>query len=168
MIRIDVSGARVPSLRGIGGLVVVLAVLSAPSVAALAQDPAHAEADASGASAGATHRHGPEGAFLAENAQAMDKMMADMAAPLTGDVDRDFVAMMTSHHQGAIDMAKSLLRHGGNERLKRLAQEIIVTQQQEIAAMRIAIKEPPVASSPSPAAPPPAAAMAHDHSMSMK
>ena len=36
----------------------------------------------------------------------------------------------------------ALLRYGRNERLKRLAQEIIVTQQQEIAAMRLAIGEP--------------------------
>jgi hypothetical protein len=65
-------------------------------------------------------------------------------------VDRDFVAMMVPHHQGAIDMALALLRHGRNERLKRLAQEIIVTQQQEIAAMRLAVGEPlpPSAASP--------------------
>ena len=37
--------------------------------------------------------------------------------------------MMVPHHQGAIDMAVALLRYGRNERLKRLAQEIIVTQQ---------------------------------------
>jgi uncharacterized protein (DUF305 family) len=55
--------------------------------------------------------------------------------------------MMSAHHQGAIDMAKALLRFGRNERLRRLAQEIIVTQQQEIAAMRLAVGEslpPPV------------------------
>ena len=72
----------------------------------------------------------------------MAKMMAAMTVDPTGDVDRDFVAMMVPHHQGAIDMAVALLRYGRNERLKRLAQEIIVTQQQEIAAMRLAIGEP--------------------------
>jgi len=91
-----------------------------------------------------------EAPFLAENDVAMNKMMADMAARPTGDVDRDFVAMMTPHHQGAIEMAKSVLRYGHNEQLRRLAQEIIVTQQQEIAAMRLAIgdKPPPSAASP--------------------
>lgn len=91
-----------------------------------------------------------EAAFLAENEAAMAKMMADMAAPPTGDVDRDFVAMMVPHHQGAVDMALAVLRHGRNEQLRRLAQEIIVTQQQEIAAMRLAVGDPLPASVPAP------------------
>jgi hypothetical protein len=83
-----------------------------------------------------------EAPFLAENDAAMDKMMADMTVKPTGDVDRDFVAMMVPHHQGAIDMAQAVLRHGHNEQLRRLAQEIVVTQQQEIAAMRLAVGDP--------------------------
>ena len=71
--------------------------------------------------------------FLSENDAAMNKMMADMTIKPTGDVDRDFVAMMVPHHQGAIDMAQAVLRDGHNEQLRRLAQEIVVTQQQEIA-----------------------------------
>ncbi len=91
-----------------------------------------------------------EAPFLAENDAAMTKMMADMAVRPTGDVDRDFVEMMVPHHQGAIDMAQAVLRYGHNEQLRRLAQEIIVTQQQEIAAMRLAIgdKLPPSVASP--------------------
>ena len=50
-------------------------------------------------------------------------------------------------------MAVALLRYGRNERLKRLAQEIIVTQQQEIAAMRLAIGEPLPPSMPAPTTP---------------
>ena len=80
-----------------------------------------------------------EAAFLQENAVAMEKMMADMDVPPSGDVDRDFVAMMVPHHQGAIDMARLVLRHGRNERIRRMAQEIIVTQQQEIVAMQMAV-----------------------------
>lgn len=106
-----------------------------------------------------------EATFLAENNAAMTKMMADMDIQPTGDVDRDFVAMMAPHHQGAIDMARVLLRHGHNEQLRRLAQEIIVTRQQEIVAMRLAIgdKLPPAAAAPTqmPAAPSEAAAMHH-------
>ena len=83
-----------------------------------------------------------EAQFLAANEEAMGKMMADMAAAPTGDIDRDFVAMMVPHHQGAIDMAQIILRYGKNEQLKRLAQEIIVTQQQEIAAMKLAVGDP--------------------------
>ena len=80
-----------------------------------------------------------EGPFLAENDKAMTRMMEGMAAKPTGDVDRDFVAAMTPHHQGAIDMAQAELRYGHNEQLHRIAQEIIVEQQQEIAAMALAI-----------------------------
>src|SRR5438445_431289 len=91
-----------------------------------------------------------EAPFLAENASAMTKMMIDMGIKPSGDVDSDFVAMMIPHHRGAIEMARAELRYGRNEQLRRLAQEIIVTQQQEIAAMRLAIGQPlaPSASSP--------------------
>ena len=88
--------------------------------------------------------------FLAENEAAMTKMMAAMQIKPSGDVDRDFVAMMAPHHQGAIDMARAILRHGQNEQLRRLAQEIVVTQQQEISAMRLAVGEPLPPSVPSP------------------
>lgn len=89
-------------------------------------------------------------AFAAENTVAMDKMMAAMAIKPSGDIDRDFAAMMIPHHQGAIDMAQSELRYGSNEQLRRIAQGIIVEQQQEIAAMRLALDRPlrPSAASP--------------------
>jgi len=83
-----------------------------------------------------------ESPFLAENGAAMTKMMEDMAVKPTGDVDADFVALMVPHHQGAIAMAKAVLRYGHNAQIKRLAQEIIVTQQQEIVVMRLAVGRP--------------------------
>jgi hypothetical protein len=103
-----------------------------------------------------------EGAFLKENDAAMTKMMNDMAAKPTGDIDRDFVAMMNPHHQGAIDMAVIELRYGKNEQLRRIAQEIIVDQMQEIAAMKLAIGEPATDTTPAPTQPQVAPA-AHDH-----
>jgi hypothetical protein len=81
----------------------------------------------------------PIAEFKAENIAAMDKMMAGMAIKSSNDVDRDFANMMIPHHQGAIEMAEAELRHGHNEQLRRIAQEIIVDQQQEIAAMRLAL-----------------------------
>lgn len=109
----------------------VLAVLS---VSAFAHDSA-------------SHQHAAvavsdEMPFLNENDTAMTKMMNDMAVKPTGDVNRDFVEMMIPHHRGAIDMAIAYLRYGNNDHLKRLAQEIIVEQQQEIAAMRMALGDP--------------------------
>jgi hypothetical protein len=91
-----------------------------------------------------------EASFLAENDAAMTKMMAAMEIKPSGDVDRDFVAMMVPHHQGAVDMAQAELRYGHNEQLRRLAQEIIVTQQQEITVMRQALGQPLPPSAPSP------------------
>jgi len=84
-----------------------------------------------------------EAPFMADNKTAMAKMMAAMDVAPSGDVDADFVAMMVPHHQGAIDMAQAELRYGRNEQLRRLAQEIIVTQKEEIAAMRLAIGQHP-------------------------
>jgi hypothetical protein len=98
---------------------------------------------------------GAEASFLAENVAAMKKMMDDMAVKPTGDVDADFVAMMVPHHQGAIDIALAVLRHGRNPQIRRLAQEIIVTQQQEIAVMRLAVGQPLPPSGPSPTEVPP-------------
>ena len=72
---------------------------------------------------------------------AIERMHLAMHVGFTGDVDRDFARMMIPHHQGAIDMALAELRHGKDPRLKRLAQEIIVEQQQEITVMRLALGE---------------------------
>lgn len=91
-----------------------------------------------------------EAPFVSENNAAMDRMMAGMDVKPSGDVDHDFVAMMTAHHQGAIDMALTMLKYGHNEQLKRIAQEIIVDQQQEIAAMALAVGQPLPASVASP------------------
>jgi hypothetical protein len=90
----------------------------------------------------------PNAQFEAENDAAMNKMMAGMAIKPSGDIDRDFAEMMIPHHQGAIDMAEAELHHGKNEQLRRIAQEIIVNQQQEIVAMRLALGDPLPASTP--------------------
>ena len=52
-----------------------------------------------------------EAHFLAENDQAITKMMGGMSVKPSGNVDEDFVAMMVPHHQGAIDMAKAELSY---------------------------------------------------------
>lgn len=89
-------------------------------------------------------------AFVADNHAAMRKMMSAMDIKSSGDIDRDFAEMMIAHHQGAIDMAQAELRYGTNEQLRRIAQEIIVDQLQEIAAMRMALNQslPPMAPAP--------------------
>lgn len=107
-----------------------------------------------------------EASFMAENDSAMTRMMDGMAVKPTGDIDHDFVAMMVPHHQGAIDMAQAELRHGHNEQLRRIAQEIVVEQQQEIVAMRLALGQPlpPAASAPDQQQGPASGPAAHLHS----
>jgi hypothetical protein len=92
----------------------------------------------------------PEQSFLGANSPVMDRMMRAMMAEPTGDIDADFVDMMEPHHQGAIEMAELEIRYGHNEQLRRISQEIIVEQQQEIVAMRIALDRslPPSAVTP--------------------
>jgi len=82
---------------------------------------------------------GSDRAFVGAGNAAMQQMTKAMAIRPSGDADRDFVALMIPHHEGAIAMAQAELRYGKNEQLRRMAQEIVVTQQQEIAAMRLAL-----------------------------
>jgi hypothetical protein len=151
-----------PGVAAIFGLRFLIAFAMPPL--AFAQEP-HPPAQPSAMSS-------EEGAFLKENDAAMTKMMNDMAAKPTGDIDRDFVAMMTPHHQGAIDMAVIELRYGKNEQLRRIAQEIIVDQMQEIAAMKLAIGEKADDTTPAPTqpttAPMPATTTSEHHHQGMR
>jgi hypothetical protein len=92
---------------------------------------------------------GQEG-FRAMMGDATARMHSAMDLPFSGDPDRDFARMMIPHHQGAIDMAVAELRYGKDERLKRLAQEIIVDQQQEIAVMHLVLGDAVPTGKPSP------------------
>jgi hypothetical protein len=78
-------------------------------------------------------------AFRVTIADAVARMHVAMDVPFSGDPDRDFARMMIPHHQGAIDMALAELRYGKDKRLRRLAQEIVVDQQQEITVMHLAL-----------------------------
>jgi uncharacterized protein (DUF305 family) len=76
--------------------------------------------------------------FMQEMGTSMKQMDRDMgAAPMNGNVDHDFAAMMMPHHRGAIEMAKAELRYGEDPVMRRLAQEILVDQQSEIDAMQL-------------------------------
>ena len=113
---------------------VLLAALLAPgAVAAQAPDPA------------ATPAHGAHGAVPAAEAgtaatrayeAANARMHRDMAIALSGDPDRDFAEMMIAHHQGAIDMARVVMEHGRDAEIRALAEEVVATQEREVAFLR--------------------------------
>ena len=67
---------------------------------------------------------------------ANTKMHKDMDIAFTGDADADFVRGMIPHHQGAIDMAKVVLAHGKDPKIRALASEVVSAQEKEIAMMR--------------------------------
>lgn len=126
-------------LRALSSFVSLLATLfSLPGIADEAVPP---------------HRHSvvvtsslPPEPFVATSAKPFSHLMDDAMnvmndgmrrAPMNGDPDHDFASMMIPHHQGAVDMAKTVLLYGKNPVLRRLAQEIIVSQSAEIAVMRV-------------------------------
>jgi uncharacterized protein (DUF305 family) len=75
--------------------------------------------------------------FDAVMVQAMERMHTAMAAVrASGQPDRDFLAAMVPHHQGAIDMAKAILLVTTDPRIRNLAQSIITEQQYEIELMQ--------------------------------
>jgi hypothetical protein len=75
-------------------------------------------------------------AFKAANA----KMHAAMDIKFSGDADVDFIKGMIPHHQGAIDMAEVVLKHGKDEQTRKWATDIIREQKREIAEMQAWLK----------------------------
>ena len=67
---------------------------------------------------------------------AMAKMDQGMAITWSGNADKDFVAGMIPHHQGAIEMARIELQYGKDPQLQKLARDVIAAQQKEIAFMK--------------------------------
>lgn len=76
-------------------------------------------------------------AFAAVN----QKMHQGMDITFTGNADVDFVKGMIPHHQGAIDMAKTVLAFGKDPEVRKLADEIVKAQESEIALMQEWLKK---------------------------
>ncbi len=98
--------------------------------------PAAAPADPHAGHSAAPSDNSPSSAACHQRQNACRKMHAEMNVPLTGDADADFVRNMIPHHQGAIDMAKTILAFGKDPELRKLAEAIIAAQDSEIALMK--------------------------------
>ena len=84
-------------------------------------------------------------AFEAANAKMHSGMMIDY----TGDADYDFANGMIPHHQGAVDMAEVLLKHGGQDAsLQQLARDILLSQTREIRQMKRWMEKHPAPEAP--------------------
>lgn len=93
------------------GLMLALAWASVISVAA------HEPAKASGSS---------------PSMQLHAAMMAQPKMKMTGDVDRDFAAMMIEHHRQALRMADIEIAHGRSAELRGMAEKMKADQSAEI------------------------------------
>lgn len=71
---------------------------------------------------------------------ANHKMHSAMDIKFSGNADVDFINGMIPHHQGAVEMAKIVLQHGKDPKLKKLAGKIVAAQDKEIAVMQAWLK----------------------------
>ncbi len=65
--------------------------------------------------------------------EAMNKILEGKTGD---DFDKNFIEMMIHHHEGAIDMAELIPARAKHEEIKKLGQDIISAQTQEITAMK--------------------------------
>jgi uncharacterized protein (DUF305 family) len=98
----------------------------APEVDLMAQLAKAWDVDVEGGAHGGGHGGGHDGD---EDVQALE--------PLSGtEFDREFLTRMIAHHESALPMAHTEIEQGENSTAQELAQEIVRTQQAEIAEMR--------------------------------
>ncbi|WP_422345904.1 CopM family metallochaperone [Parasphingorhabdus sp.] len=69
--------------------------------------------------------------YIRANAKMHDNM-----AKVHSDPDIAFMQGMIAHHEGALEMAEIVLKHGKDPETKALAQQIIDSQRKEIEQMR--------------------------------
>lgn len=119
------------------------ALIVAAGVGGVAAQQQKGSGSGSGSGSGAHSMaiKGDKGPSSKAYAAANMSMHKGMDIKFSGDADVDFVKGMIPHHQGAVDMAKIVLKYGKDPELKKLADEIVAAQEKEIAFMNDWLKK---------------------------
>ena len=131
--------------NNIGQLVassLAVALVSVISLPAVAQSASAMQSHSATTMSEKMTMNGHAGMQMSQSMNDMCKSMSQMK--MSGDVDRDFVVMMKSHHQGAIEMAQMQVDSGKDATVIKAAKKIIVAQKKEIAEFDAWLKKHPV------------------------
>ncbi|WP_304648126.1 DUF305 domain-containing protein, partial [uncultured Helicobacter sp.] len=71
----------------------------------------------------------------------MHESMMEVPFVEEDNLDFNYLSNMIPHHQGAIEAAELFLKHSKNQKLRAIAQNIIKTQQAEIATYELLITQ---------------------------
>ncbi len=77
-----------------------------------------------------------DGGMMMQGDGGMQHDMSMDIGPADADYDLRFIDSMVMHHQGAVNMAQEVLQKSQRSEMKKLAQDIIAAQKQEIAQMK--------------------------------
>lgn len=72
-----------------------------------------------------------------------DEQMEELAASEGEEFDTLFLELMIEHHEGAVDMAETVLEEGNAPEAQQLAGEIVQTQEEEVEQMRTMLGDDP-------------------------
>lgn len=74
--------------------------------------------------------------YLKEYREILSRMIRGMReAELTDSISHNFIVRMIPHHRAAIEMSENILRYTSDERLKNIAEKIILEQTKSIENM---------------------------------
>ena len=78
--------------------------------------------------------------FNKDAAKIMEDMHKDMAQSKSTNLDEEFLKAMISHHKGAVLSSKQILDYTKNEKIIKIAKDIINAQEKEVKSFETMIK----------------------------